>query len=260
MSKTDFQNGFALGMVSGGVVESGGITPDDIVQEIDLEKTYKDTDIFSANAIINNLINILLSGEYAELVSNKVNEIDPERHSTTNYTTENAVIDFGEAIIELHRQEVNEQIEELRSEIGGSSGGASGDKWTIVEQTFTHEGGESGTSGAFSLTPKTPKVTEFTEAYLWATLSSTSSGSHRINFSSDRVQIVSSQQIGTTPTRLAVHVIKIGDTLYAQKVNDTSIKTTHNGFSDSITLNLNTHWSTIGANEVITSVGGVMYR
>jgi uncharacterized GH25 family protein len=138
-----------------------------------------------------------------------------------------------------------------------SSGGG---KWTIVEKDFTHEGGESGISGNLQLTPQTPSVSEFTEAYLWAKVSSTASGTHRINFCGDRVQIVPSQQISTTATRLAIHVVKIGDTLYAENVSNTSVKAVHSGFNDNLTLYLNCHWSTIGANEAITSVGGIMYR
>lgn len=141
-------------------------------------------------------------------------------------------------------------------ESGGSSGGS---EWTIAEKTFTIEGGENGISAAFSLTPKTPSVAEFTEAYLWAKLSSTASGTHRINFESGKTQIVPSYQVNTTPTRLAVHVIKIGDCLYAQKVNDSS-KVALAIFSENTTLGLSFHWSTVAANEVITSVGGIMYR
>lgn len=132
-------------------------------------------------------------------------------------------------------------------------------KWTVKEETFTIEGGENGTSGSFALTPRTPNVSNFTEAYLWAKVSSTVSGTHRINFDNARTQIVPNLQIGTTPSRLVIHIIKIGDILYVQKVNEANVNATK-VFTSDTTLFLNLHWSTLAANQVITSVGGIMYR
>lgn len=136
-------------------------------------------------------------------------------------------------------------------------GGGSG--WTVVEKTITINGGEAGKTGHFILTPETPPVSEFTEAYIWMKVSSTASGNHRINWCSPNIQIVPSQSIDTTAQRLAIHVVKVGDALYAQKVNDSSFKSYKYGFSGTETLFFSMHWSTIAANEVITSVGAIMY-
>lgn len=132
--------------------------------------------------------------------------------------------------------------------------------WTVKKETFTIEGGESGVTGGFNLTPQTPSISAFTEAYLWAKLSSTVTGTYRINWNSNRTQIVPSQQINTTPTTLMVHVVKIGDVLYAEKVNDKTVKSIESNHTDSTTLSLKLHWATVAANEVITSEGGIMYR
>ena len=171
MSKTDFQNGFALGMVSGGVVTDGGITPNDVLQalndktdnepnkvysanvinnevvkpvtehitalyenvvpSVDIEKTYENAKVYSANAINRDVIlpvqEILTQAEYT---SNKVNEIDTDymsQYTDDNYPTVKAVVGLCEQVIEVHRREVNEQIEELQGgldEISALVGGA----------------------------------------------------------------------------------------------------------------------------------------
>jgi hypothetical protein len=247
-------------------IESGGGSGVNVIDEVDIEGEYDGNDVPSMDALIgvveslSELLGNCATKEQVEQTWTNCEE-NNKKLSQKFDECQNLLATKQDALVSgKNIKTINGESILGEGDLSVSGGSASGDKWTIVEQTFTYEGGESGWGGAFNLTPKTPSVSEFTEAYLWAKLSSTASGTHRINFCSDRVQIVPSQQISTTPTRLAVRVIKIGDTLYAQKVNDASVMATYNGFSDSNNLNLNTHWSTIGANEVITSVGVIMYR
>ena len=264
------------------------------IVDLNPEADFKDNEIYNANTnnfVINELHRLILEKQDKGLVQ-EVNE------NSVNgaYPSAKAVYEYGRSILREHKDLMSAAVYDNPDEypscqavlkelikkqdvlysgtniktINGQSilgegdlviegGSSSGSNWIVKEETFTIEGGENGTSGSFALTPRTPNVSNFTEAYLWVKVSSTVSGTHRINFDNARTQIVPNLQIGTTPSRLVIHIIKIGDILCVQKVNDANVNATK-VFTSDTTLFLNLHWSTLAANQVITSVGGIMYR